>query len=128
MKEKKDKDKREKGDRREKTEQPMGAGAAGADVKQEVGAEVKEEEADQELASVGSVEDIGTATCQLGSRGGAHQCPLKGDRSTLAACGSAKGATCPGRPTVSGPPERPCHPAVCVAMHAVGCHLAREAP
>ena len=39
----------------------MGAGGAGAEVKQEVGAKVKEEEGDQELGSVGSVVDIGAA-------------------------------------------------------------------
>ena len=37
----------------------MSAGGVGAEVKQEVGAQVKEEEADLELGSVGSVEGIG---------------------------------------------------------------------
>ena len=60
-KEKKEKDKREKRDTREKTEQAMGTGGAGAEVKQDVRAEVKVEEADQDLGSVGSVQDIGAA-------------------------------------------------------------------
>ena len=60
-KKKKEKNKREKGDKREETEQAMGVRGAGSEVKQEVRAEVKHEEADHELGSMGSVQVIGAA-------------------------------------------------------------------
>ena len=53
------KEKGEKGDKNNKTDHGRIGEAMGADVEREVGVLVKEKEAERELGSVGSSEDIG---------------------------------------------------------------------